>query len=703
MDLARLGFDFDGQGAAAAEQAYGRLESGAKGVESATTRAERATERLSRAARGLDPAVNDVAAAMRQQRQVMDAVRHTAGLTTNETLNLSRQFADVGVSIASGMPIWMVAIQQGSQIGDTFQMAAQRGVSFRMALDSIYLRLAPLLAPLAAIGVAVGAVSSMFALAARDVNKGSAEMIRDLNLTEDQMKKLKKSGEDMGVTMGDVFRGLGTTIAEVLGEAFGPQIDQATSAWSKFLDDLGHNTMNEIRTIVGAFTGAYGAIKAAWSMLPAALGDAAYTAARATVGSIEWLVNKSIDGVNQLLGAMRQLSAINPAFSPARAIGDINHVQFGRPDNPYAGAMSATAAAGQAGFDDYQARGESWVNSTADRARGNIEDSWEARQRGGAGDPGEEAAKKAREVRENLRQFGDADLTPLTRQLEHAITPLDEMAHRMGVINDLTRDMAFGFESAFGQGGRAVGEMMKVMSSYQAQMAAWAAEEADMVRRNQMDYLRLQEIEAQRAAASVAQYGDMLGAAKGFFAEGSDGYKALQTAEQAYRVFQFAMMVQAMVMGGQETAATVGQNAIKALSHGVVAVARAMASLPFPLNLAAGAATIAALAAIGVKIAGGGGSGGGSSAAPVGDQVLTNRRLQAQGSLASGPAAGAQGSPWGGTQVFDMRGAVVTEQLMADVNARVAAGEARVIKAVPKVVNRGIAKGRIGEPAWGVG
>ncbi len=41
----------------------------------------------------------------------------------------------------------------------------------------------------------------------------------------------------------------------------------------------------------------------------------------------------------------------------------------------------------------------------------------------------------------------------------------------------------------------------------------------------------------------------------------------------------------------------------------MVAVARAIASLPFPLNLAAGAATIAALAAIGVRIAGGGGRG----------------------------------------------------------------------------------------------
>lgn len=689
-DLATLGIRVEGQEVVTADA---QLD----GLAAAAGKAETATERLAAAARGNGAAMMTMNTAMRQQTRALDAVRGATGLTSHETLNLGRQMADVGVSLASGQALWMVAIQQGAQIGEVFAEARGRGVGFGAMLSGIANMLRPVIAMLSPAALAVGALGAAFGLAARDINKGNDDVLAGLDLTEKQIEKLKKSGESLGVTMGDVFNGIGTTIREVLGEAFGPQIDAAKSAWSGFMDDLGSNTMNELRAIAGFFGGTFEAVKATWSMLPAAIGDAAYTAARAAIGALEWLVNRSIDGLNRLIAGAKGLAAVNPAFALARSLSFIDPVSMGQPGNPYAGAMSRTGAVGQAAYARGDAQGRQWVNDTADRARSNIEASRDARLVGAAGDPAEEAARRARKAAEEIQRLvkvGDASLTALSARVPEMLEPLQLIADEMRLINGLANDMAADMASAFGQSGAALGELLTTLSSYQSRMA-----EINLAQKE----FRLTEAQAERerATAQASHYGDMIAAAKGFFEEGSDGYKALQVAEQAYRTFQFAMMVQSMVMGGQETAATVGQNAIKALSHGVVAVARAMASLPFPLNIAAGAATIAALAAIGVKIAGGGG-GGGSSVAPVGDQVLTNRRMQAQSALNGSSRSAASGS-LGGTQVFDMRGAVVTEQLLADVNAKVAAGEARVIKAIPKVVNRGIAKGRIGEPAWGVG
>ncbi len=48
----------------------------------------------------------------------------------------------------------------------------------------------------------------------------------------------------------------------------------------------------------------------------------------------------------------------------------------------------------------------------------------------------------------------------------------------------------------------------------------------------------------------------------------------------------------------------------------------------------------------------------------------------------------------GGTKIFDMRGAVVTEQIMRDVNAQVAAGEARVRRDMPTVAVRAVSDAR---------
>ena len=178
-------------------------------------------------------------------------------------------------------------------------------------------------------------------------------------------------------------------------------------------------------------------------------------------------------------------------------------------------------------------------------------------------------------------------------------------------IDDTARSAADGMASAFGTAGRAMGDITTALTGYQVRIEGINRAE-DEYRKSVgecIDPRRIEMFAKDREQAEVQSYGNMISAAKSYFEEGSAGYKAMHAAEMAYRAYQFASAIQAMVLGGQETAFTLGQNAIRATSHGVVAVARAIASLPFPLNLAAGAATIAALGAIGVRIAGGGGRG----------------------------------------------------------------------------------------------
>ncbi|WP_312313169.1 hypothetical protein [Sphingobium yanoikuyae] len=181
---------------------------------------------------------------------------------------------------------------------------------------------------------------------------------------------------------------------------------------------------------------------------------------------------------------------------------------------------------------------------------------------------------------------------------------------------------ANGLADAFGEAGKALGGMATTFAGFLA--------DQERVNSNHAAQLRLisQNTDAQERAAAeqrenalfaqrtitaqVGLYGDLTASAKGFFKEGSDGYKALETAEKAFRAVEFALSVRAIAQDAVETASSIAKSGARTATKAVEAVVSAISSLPFPLNLAAGAATIAALAGIGVAVAGsfGGGSNG---------------------------------------------------------------------------------------------
>lgn len=705
-DLATLGIRVEGQEVVTADQ---QLD----GLAGAAAKAETATERLAAAARGNGAAMMTMNTAVRQQSAVLGAARSSMGLTTAEGLNMGRQLSDVGVQLAMGMSPFMIAVQQGPQIFDVFQMAAIRaGTSIRAAMvatgAAVWTALAPLLPIIAAIALAAGALAAGWGLASRSISSGIGDVTKEMGLTEDQLERLKEKNTTTTATMGDAWNGLGTTIKEMFVSVFGDQLSWVDRQWNSFLDDLTSNTGKEVDAIAGFFVGAYYVIRDTWKLLPAALGDAAYTTVRAIIGSLQFLIDRSVAGINSLREKYNTLPDWMRSGHVAPMLGG---VQLGMPSNPNAGAMNALGGAAGSSFATGFESQRGASGRFMDTWRQNTRDSAIARVRGDAGDAGGDAegtARAAREVREVMMAVERTNLQPLTAFVESVVDPLKLAADELRLVNGLANDMAQGLTSAFGQSGAALGDLLTTMTSYQARLA-----DINLAEREYR--LSATQADRERAMAQVQNYGDMIGAARGFFEEGSDGYKALQAAEQAYRVFQFAMMVQSMVLGGQETAATVGQNAIKALSHGVVAVARAIASLPFPFNLAAGAATIAALAAIGVRIAGGG--GGGSTAAATGSgtgfgsagatEQIRGQTRAAQAGQQSFAAAIAQQINVVVTADREGMNAYVVGTARSEAQGvagpMIASSEKKMSKALPAKVNRGIATGMIGEPAWGVG
>lgn len=116
---------------------------------------------LSGATRGDAAARKASADALRAQQQAMRDNRAETNLLKQANRQLAMQMTDVVTSISSGMPVWMVAIQQGGQIRDAYG-----GVT--PALRAMLGMLTPVVLGVGALGLAVGGAALAF-------NRGWAE------------------------------------------------------------------------------------------------------------------------------------------------------------------------------------------------------------------------------------------------------------------------------------------------------------------------------------------------------------------------------------------------------------------------------------------------------------------------------------------------------------------------------------------------
>jgi phage-related minor tail protein len=118
-----------------AEQAMGRLSQGTQAVgaaaeqssrqlsgmqQAAQTTATSAAPAMQQTAQATQAAANTTARAIGQQTQAMQQGEMSAKQMAQALRMVPMQMTDVFVSIVSGMPVWMVAIQQGGQLKDAF-------------------------------------------------------------------------------------------------------------------------------------------------------------------------------------------------------------------------------------------------------------------------------------------------------------------------------------------------------------------------------------------------------------------------------------------------------------------------------------------------------------------------------------------------------------------------------------------------------
>jgi len=491
-NTANLGLSFTTTGAEAAEQHLDAVATKAASAERATDKLAagnvRASGSIAKMNQSVDRVIGQLSTFEREQIQAASATDHlrneqealiktqqrlnavhgsavgSSKALTQATLNMTRQFADVGVSLASGASPFMVLIQQGPQIADGFQMAASQGLNFKAVIAGLYAQAAPLLAILAPIAIAAGAVGSVFALSARQINEENKGLVNSLGLTADQLEKVKTKT----ITMGDVAVGTFNAAKGALAAAFAPELKAAGKALDTFLDNLALNTVKEVKTVVGAFMGAYGAITSTWKMLPAAFGDAVVSAANATLEGLAKLVNGAIGLLNPVIGA------VNSRFG--LAIPTLDTVKFAKLRNDYAGQMAATGKAGAEAFAQGLTSGGALVDralgaitseavkaasarmkSEAGKAKATKEAKDHAKaieletsvvvaanevwpERAAAMQAAEKQAKALREAQQALNVVLDKNIRPAT-SLENLITALDQARERSDAVRNSVDDI----------------------------------------------------------------------------------------------------------------------------------------------------------------------------------------------------------------------------------------------------------------------
>jgi len=183
-----------------------------------------------------------------------------------------------------------------------------------------------------------------------------------------------------------------------------------------------------------------------------------------------------------------------------------------------------------------------------------------------------------------------------TAGISNQIARFKELSDTVNSIN-LGQTLASGFDSASNSIAGLINMVGKLTKSY---------EDYQSVRGKASDDKERQKLDLKYGKNMINTLGDMAGAAKGYFAEHTAGYKVLSAFEGIFKTMQIAEAAY--------TVASTAASALRAAAAGVEALAVSLTGAPPPISFGMFAATAALLAGIGIAVAGAG-SGGGSFAA----------------------------------------------------------------------------------------
>jgi phage-related minor tail protein len=186
--------------------------------------------------------------------------------------------------------------------------------------------------------------------------------------------------------------------------------------------------------------------------------------------------------------------------------------------------------------------------------------------------PGNELAKLYREQAQQMRDLADAKVRGAAKQeiFDKPLQDLNAMVDILSALDQAAQSAAQGMTQSFGTVGQAIGGMTTALTGYERTQAAIAAQLANATKDAHGDPTKIQRANQMAAQASaqaqIKSYGDMAGAAKGFFDQNSKGYKVLEGVEKAYRATEMVMAVTNMVkksglLGAYTTAVIAGKQA----------------------------------------------------------------------------------------------------------------------------------------------
>lgn len=192
-------------------------------------------------------AADQSAAALTRQSQALQRSGLSVGQYKNAIRTLPAQITDIGTSLAGGIPIWLIAIQQGGQIKDSFGGVAN---TFRFALAALN----PFIVAAGALGVALGALG----LSAYQAYQNTSQLNQTLTLTGQSANLSAGAVQNLARNAAEAAgstQGLGQEIANGLvasGNRTVAQISiitEATARWATVTGDSADDIVNNFDKI----------------------------------------------------------------------------------------------------------------------------------------------------------------------------------------------------------------------------------------------------------------------------------------------------------------------------------------------------------------------------------------------------------------------------------------------------------------------
>lgn len=120
-------------------------------------------------------------------------------------------------------------------------------------------------------------------------------------------------------------------------------------------------------------------------------------------------------------------------------------------------------------------------------------------------------------------------------ELEKAKKDADEFKKALEEFNNIKIDV--NLDALFGNMGKAMGGVVSVFDQILDRQEQYNG----LVKRGFKDEADQAKAQQRNARLQINQYANLVGAAKGFFKQGTTGYKAMETAEKAFRLFELVM------------------------------------------------------------------------------------------------------------------------------------------------------------------